>query len=244
MGLPTSTSRNLTTNMHYDFKQKLNKVDSQQFRNLRVPEIDWKLNEAEGIMVEMITNPNKFNNLGLEGFQKNIDDIRTIIVKGIGLAVTQDGNSSIYRATLPLDYGTYLSAYVNLSKGNCKVKVRLNIVQYDDETEESPFDKSSFEWREVNAKYHNKQLVITTDGTFSVTSMELDYVRIPKYFHTAVSAVGGTYNLPDGTTLTGYQNCELPEILHREIVDLAVLITTGDLLANYQVKQAKLQLTN
>jgi hypothetical protein len=33
--------------MHYDFKQKLNKIDSQKHRNLKVPEIDWKLNEAQ-----------------------------------------------------------------------------------------------------------------------------------------------------------------------------------------------------
>ena len=31
--------------MHYDFKMKLNKIDSEQYRNLRVPEIDWLLNE-------------------------------------------------------------------------------------------------------------------------------------------------------------------------------------------------------
>ena len=33
--------------MHYDFKKKLNKVDSEQNRNLLVPEIDWALNEAQ-----------------------------------------------------------------------------------------------------------------------------------------------------------------------------------------------------
>jgi len=31
--------------MHYDFKKKLNKVDSQQNRNLLIPEIDWTHND-------------------------------------------------------------------------------------------------------------------------------------------------------------------------------------------------------
>ena len=47
--------------MHYDVKQKLNKVDSQQYRNLRVPEIDWKLNEAYEIFVKSVAEP-RINN--------------------------------------------------------------------------------------------------------------------------------------------------------------------------------------
>jgi hypothetical protein len=52
-----------------------------------------------------------------------------------------------------------------------------------------------------------------------------------------------SYTLPDGTVLVGSQDCELPEHTHREIVDIAVLITTGDLQSgDYQLKQAKLNL--
>ena len=36
--------------MHYDFKKKFNKIDSQKNRNLLVPEIDWSLNEAVNII--------------------------------------------------------------------------------------------------------------------------------------------------------------------------------------------------
>ena len=65
--------------LQYDFKQKLNKVDSQQYRNLKIPEIDWKLNEAADIYIKTIVEPRKFNNLGFETSQRTIDDIRTIV---------------------------------------------------------------------------------------------------------------------------------------------------------------------
>jgi hypothetical protein len=45
--------------MHYDFKRKFNKVDSQKNRNILVPEIDLYLNEAEEIFVKLIAEPRK-----------------------------------------------------------------------------------------------------------------------------------------------------------------------------------------
>ncbi len=63
--------------------------------------------------------------------------------------------------------------------------------------------------------------------------------------HNAEDYVGATYNLPDGTVLTGTQDCELSEHTHREIVDLAVLILSGQMqLPDYQIKKDKLNLLN
>ena len=39
--------------MHYDVKMKLNKVDSQQYRNLIIPQVDWILNEAQELFVKL-----------------------------------------------------------------------------------------------------------------------------------------------------------------------------------------------
>ena len=57
--------------------------------------------------------------------------------------------------------------------------------------------------------------------------------------------MSGSYKLPSGIVLTGHQNCELPEHTHREIVDLAVLITSMDLsLQESPLKKEKMNLTN
>lgn len=230
--------------MHYDFKQKINKIDSQQYRNLRVPEIDWKLNEACEIFIKSIAEPRFKNQLGFETSQRTIDDIRSIVINSPA-SVISNGNSLEVDYTLPLDYMFFVSAEVELSRQGCSNRTsRVIIRQHDDRFERSPFDKSSFEWKEVNARFVGNTLKMFTDTTFTIVNIKLNYIRKHAYIHNAQDFLpGATYNLPDGTALSGSQNCELPEHTHREIVDIAVLIATGEMqIPDYQIKQAKLKL--
>lgn len=230
--------------MQYDFKQKLNKIDSQQNRNLRIPEIDWKLNEAIDIFIKSIAEPRTYNNLGFEKNQRTIDDIRTIVVNDKIIPATKL-NDYEYYIELPEDYMFYISSNSILKKGTCdNIKSKNHLRQHDDNHELSPFDKSSFEWRETNIRFFDKGIKIFTDGKFSIKELELNYIRKHAYVHNAQGFLPNkTYKLPNGTNLTGMQDCELPEHTHREIVDIAVLISTGDLgIPDYQIKQAKIKL--
>ena len=139
----------------------------------------------------------------------------------------------------------YISADVVISKEGCEYRTATCILrQHDDKHELSSFDKSSFEWKEVNIRFYENGIKIFTDGTFQVEELKLNYIRKHAYIHNAQDFLPtGSYTLPDGTVLTGSQDCELPEHTHREIVDIAVLITTGDLQSgDYQLKQAKINL--
>ena len=224
--------------MHYDFKTKLNKIDSQQYRNLRIPEIDWKLNEAYELFVKMVAKPRLRNNLGFETSQRSTDDIRTIVVK--------DYCSSIVGkvGTLPDNYWHFISGSTLMSKDNCvSFPSTIKIRQHDDEFENSPFDCSSFEWREVNAVFYEEGLRFYDDGTFTNTKMCINYIKKLEYIHNAEDWRGGTYKLPSGVILSGTNDCILPEHTHREIVDIAVLLATGELqLPDFQAKQAKVNL--
>lgn len=233
--------------MHYDVKQKLNKGDSQQYRNLRVPEIDWNLNEALEIFIKSIAEPRSNPLLGFETTQRTIDDIRTIVVNSRPLSVSEITDTDNYVASIPEDYMFYVSAYATISKGSCGVKrVRVKPIQHDDENQESTFDNSSYEWETVNIRFYEDGIKVFTDGTFEVQELELDYIRKTAYIHNAQDFLPTqSYTLPDGTVLSGTQNCELPEHTHREIVDIAVLIITGNLqIPDYQTKQAKINLNN
>jgi hypothetical protein len=232
--------------MHYDFKQKLNKIDSQQYRNLRVPEIDWKLNEAVELFIKMIAQPRTPKFVGFEKTQRSIDDIRTIVKNNVEITPSNiSGNE--FLASLPSDYMFYVSADITISKEGCgDKKARAILIQHDDEHEDSPFDDSSYEWGEVNIRFFENGIKIFSDGTFTPTKLILNYIKKPSYIHNAQDYApgSGSYNLPDGTVLTGSQDCELPEHTHREIVDIAVLITSGDLdMPNYQLKQQKINLS-
>ena len=222
--------------MHYDFKKKLNKVDSEQNRNLLVPEIDWALNEAQELFVKWIAEPRLRSYLGFEKSQRSIDDIRTLVESDKTITI----DNSI--APLPEDYLFFVKADVLMDKGNCKgIKGRLYVRQHDDEFENSPFDKSNFEWRTVNGLFITQGVKVFDDGTFTNKELILSYIRKPKYIHNAQAFRNGTYQLPSGAVLTGTNDCELPEHTHREIVDIAVALVSGELLSpDFQVKLGKL----
>ena len=224
--------------MHYDFKKKLNKVDSEQNRNLLVPEIDWALNEAQELFIKMVAEPRQRGFLGFEKSQRTIDDIRTIVESEQVVTITNGV------APFPERYLFFLKAEVLMDKGNCRgVKGRLHVRQHDDEFENSPFDKSSFEWRIVNGLFITEGVKVFDDGTFTNKSLVLSYIRKPSYIHNANAFRNGTYQLPSGRVLEGTVDCELPEHTHREIVDIAVALVSGELLSNdYQVKLSKLNI--
>lgn len=235
--------------MHYDYKQKLNKIDSQKYRNLIVPEIDWKLNEAIEVFVKMIAEPRYAKAIGFETSQRNIDDIKSIVVDQnikdgtcIKPTVYDEGK---YLVTLPDDYWFHTKSTVIASQGACTLKPMATVKrQHDDLHEWSPFDKSSFLWRECNIEFNKDGIVIFTDGLFTPDWFCLSYIKRPAVVWNAQDFQGGQYRNLQGVMLSGAQNCDLPATVHREIVDLAVLITTGDLqIPDYAIKAAKLKLT-
>ena len=229
--------------MHYDFKTKLNKLDSNQYRNIQIPDIDRKLNEASFMFIKSIAEPRFAKEIGLEMNQRTIEDLRTIIVDNTELTATAYDNYS-YTVTLPVDYLLPANLKVIASKNSCKsVSCDVIIRKHGDKHENSSFDKSSFEWREVNAHFLDNRIRLFTDGIFIIEKLVLDYLRKMLYMHNAEDWDTAGYTLPDGTLLTGTQDCELPDIVHHEIVDLAVLITSGEINArDYSLKQAKIQL--
>lgn len=229
--------------MHYSFKKKLNKIDSQQYRNLLVPEIDWTLNEAYEIFVKSVAMPLRSPyRLGAESNQRSIEDIRILIKNQNDPVNHLTVNNKI--AILPSGYWYFMSAHALVSKGTCtNKKASIKVRQHDDEFEESYFDRSSFEWRSVNCIFETSGIRVFTDDTFEVNKLCLSYITKLEYIHNAEDFRGGTYNLTNGTTLTGTRNCPLPDHTHNEIIDIAVLIATGELqIPDYQIKKAKLDL--
>lgn len=250
--------------MHYDFKKKLNKVDSQQHRNLLIPEIDWVLNEAQMLFINMIAQP---RNHGVGGFEKslrNTHDLQSLVrVKDLAKLGTLPQDQGLLKEyyhwiVLPDDYLYFISAKAKTEKKGCKDRwATIYIRQHDDEFEKSPFDQSSFEWRTVNAtfetltlddkpdkkrKYVNS-LKLYTDGTFVVNSANITYLKEPRRIYFADGLSTKEYKLPSGELLKGSSDCELPEHTHSAIVDLAVQITSGELgLPTYQIHSQKLKI--
>ena len=225
-----------TKEMHYDFKQKFNKIDSQKNKGLLVPEIDWLLNEAVELFIKRVAQPKVDNGLGFEMSQRLIEDIKTLVVGGTWTPVT---NNVI---ALPSNYLYFVRCRVKLSKGNCTdQEAVLYIQEHDDLFEESEFYNSSFEWREVNGVYESQGIQTFTDGTFTINEAKLSYIRKPAYVHNAQDFGSGSYAHPSGVTLSGAVNCDLPDHTHREIVDIAVMLAASEVqTSDLQGKISKL----
>ena len=128
----------------------------------------------------------------------------------------------------------------SLSTVNCVVNEVLN----------DPFYSPSFEWEEVPVVFMGTNSTSCTsgtvlgysDGTFALNNLRLDYLRHPLRISWASGITGG-YTYPNGNPAAGLQNCELAEHTHHEIVDIAVMIASGDLdHPNFQMKMLKTQL--
>lgn len=224
--------------MLYDFKRKLNKLDSQQNRNLLIPEIDWLLNEAQELFVKMIAQPRvNFSPLRFEGSQRTTDDIKNVVEK----EVIPVKNNIV---ELPKNYWHYVSSYCTLRKEDCEVKSKkTEIRKHKEDFENNPFESSSFEWRVINGVFNNKGIELFPATDFSVKEICMVYIRRLNYIHNAGNFGAGKYKLPSGEELSGFENCELPETTHREIVDIAVLLATGEIQSpDYSVKRDKLSL--
>jgi len=224
--------------MHYDFKKKLNKLDSQQYRNLLIPEIDWTLNEAQELFVKMVAKPRINSYLGFEKSQRSIDDIRTV-VKIDNIKCNYD------KIKLPLDYWHFLKGNVFINSDVCnKKKARIYIRQHDDNFQNSPFDKSSYKWGIVNGIFVGNYINLYTND-FRTINANINYIKKLNYIHNAEDFRLGVYDLPSGVELKGSVNCELPDHTHREIVDIAVLLVSGEInTPDYRIKLNKLTFNN
>jgi len=225
-----------TKEMHYDFKQKFNKIDSQKNKGLLVPEIDWLLNEAIELFIKRVAQPKVNNGLGFETTQRIVEDIKTLVVGGTWITVT---NNII---ALPTNYLYFVRGRLKLSKGVCKNKEAvLYLREHNDLFEESQFYNSSFEWREINGVYETEGIQCYTDSTFTINEAKLSYIRKPAYVHNAQDFGILGYAHPSGVTLTGTVNCDLPEHTHREVVDIAVMLAASEVqTSDLQTKISKL----
>ena len=247
--------------MHWDFKIKLNKVDSSDFPNFQIPEIDWLLNEAQILFLKQRYGINNQKRLGFEVSQKRIDDLRELVVKDRVLPAALSATvANQYISEVPDGYAFLVRATVQAQVGEepivCPSKEITAIqVQHDDLSSvlNDPFYSPSYKWGEipmvfgtqVNAvgpptTYHQKKIYTYTDGTFMITAVNIDYLRMPTRVAFPSGVPGGSYTMPDGTAIIANVDSQLPVSTHEEVVDIAVQLAAGDIdHPGYQVRAIK-----
>ena len=187
--------------MHYQFKSKLNKIDSVNNVNYRVPEIDWKLRIAEREFIKERISQSNQSAKGTFGFNnKVIDDLKSIIVQEKITDITVSGNS--YTVELPDNYFYFIECYAECTK-NGKTKLIRCYVRNSNE-EIFIFNQSSFEWEEINIFFEDNKIILASDSTFTIGKVYLKYIKIPVLMHNAEDYYGTVSIL--GSDIKAYYN--------------------------------------
>ena len=220
--------------MHYDFKFKYNKVDSQKNRNFQIPEIDWFLNEAEEIFIKTVAFPRFVTKLGFETSTRNLESIQSIVK-------TEELNISSNFIDLPEDYKFFVKAFAEIKKDTCTKKAKFFVAKHNNLNEFSLYENTSFFWQEVYGRFEDNKIKFLEELETEIKKLFLTYIRKTAYIHNAQAFNVLGYELPGGQALTGTQNCELPENTHREIVDIAVMLASGNLqTSDFNIRMNKL----
>jgi len=157
----------------------------------------------------------------------------------------------------------HIRSRADIEKGGCEEKQGVSTVQVQhddlDNVLQDPFYSPSFEWEEIPIVFMegfssigggdfefpecSGRIIGYSDGTFILNNLRLDYLREPLRISWGAGVGGSSYIYPNGQLAAASNSCELAEHTHHEIVDIAVMIASGDLdHPNLQSKILKTQL--
>jgi hypothetical protein len=221
--------------MHYDFRLKVGMIESLQTRAFTDAEIDWFLNESKDIFTKRFMKlDSQGRRKGFEMDQKDIDDLKSLVVKfpeQPALPLAYYADMHIYELDLNLlthNYLFFIRGVVSVTDDNCTYKAQLKHVRHGDLNEAlaDPFNKSDKKRVLFNfGRSENgvsSSIYLYPDVNHQLSDIVIEYIKTPSKINL------GTYTYIDGTTPPA-QDCDLPEHTHNQIVDIAVLIASGQI---------------
>jgi hypothetical protein len=210
-------------------KQRLNKLDSQDYDNIQCWQIVEAFNKAQ---VEWVrrqlhgTNPYKE---GDEQSNRRKDDLQALLTT-TSLTVTE--REYFYQSNIPSNYLEWKRVDVYANKGCCD-KRRMNVYLGEEGNLNLLLkDKSkqpSFEWGETFATLINDTLHVYTNKDFGIESASLIYYRQPlrvQFLNCSDPYTGETSKVDI--------ECELKDDIIELIIDEAVSIIAGDIESGNQ----------
>ena len=231
-----------TNELVYRFKLEFDKLDSQDYPDVPLPQILTFLNKAIILYVQKCYGLNNNYNLGFEGDQKRIDDLSALVVKDEPQIQYQNDSNieepRYYADISNLKKGKYLHLIRSLSygdKGACKNRVLWNTQVTHDELDEvlvDPTRDPSFEWQEIPIVISQNKIYGYTDGTFKLNTLYIEYIKYPK----EIDLISYTkFNGDPSQTI----DSELPDYSLLDIVTLAVRLAQATIsnVEGYQIAE-------
>jgi hypothetical protein len=219
----------LNSTITIKIKQRLNKLDSNDYDNIECWQVVESFNKAQ---VEWTRRQLHGINLVKEGDEQSTrrkDDLQ-VLLSTQTLSFTDKGDYST--AALPVEYLQWKRVDV-FAKKDCCDKRRMTIYLAEEgnvnQLLRDANKKPSFEWSETFATLINNQVHVYTNNDFEVESSDFIYYRQP--IKIQIQGCVDPY-----TSLQSLVNveCEFKDDIIEVIIDEAVAILAGDIESSNQ----------
>lgn len=213
-----------TDTLLYQIDFKLNKLSTNRHQSIPLEDKILALREAQMRLIKKKVNLNNLYRLGFDSFKSRYQDLQNLVVDYEKVNPTKTlSELDTYKFSienLKSKYYLPVDMYLLASKGSCKNHIIYipRITKHGDVTTQlnNPHYNPSFAYQEGLAAITGDEVIIYTGGDFDVDTVMFSYIRYPKLIDKE-----GYINL-DGIPSTN-QDCELPEYLQDELLELAIM---------------------
>ena len=210
-------------------KQRLNKLDSQDYDNIECWQITEAFNKAQ---VEWIRRQLHGINIVKEGDEQStrrIDDLQ-LLLGTINIPFVKSDISSY--ADLPANYLQWKRVDVTAKKGCCDDRRMSVYLAEEGNLNQLLFDnakKPSFEWAETFATLKSNKVNVYTNNEFDISSGALTYYRQPIRVE-----IQGCVDPYTGVQTVTDVECEFKDDIVELLIDEAASILAGDIESGNQ----------
>jgi hypothetical protein len=224
----------LNSTITIKIKQRLNKLDSQDYDNITCWQVVEAFNKAQ---VEWSRRQLHGINVVKEGDEQSTrrkDDLQKLLIKTPLTSVKKD---LYYEGDVPVNYLQWKRVDIYAKKECCDKRRMTVYLAEEGNLNQLLRDKSkqpSFEWAETFATLINDTVHLYTNNEFEVEEAYLTYYRQPVKIQ-----IDGCSDPYTGITSTTNVDCEFKDDIIELIIDEAVSILAGDIESGNQFSRTQ-----
>lgn len=229
------------TTLQLKIKQRLNKLDSQDYDNFECWQIVEAFNKGQVEWVRRQIQGTNITKTGDEQTRMRISDLQILLKTE--LLPMNPMDTYAQSEILPSDFMYFKRVNIHSHKDCCETKTDMTVTYLAEEENISlllgdDLKKPSFEWGETFCTFVGNRLRVYTGNDFEVVNSILMYYRFP--VNIQIAGCVDPYTLQtSGADVT----CEFKDDIAEILIDEAVQILAGDIesITQYQIAQSTSQ---
>lgn len=219
----------LNSTLTIKIKQRLNKLDSQDYDNITCWQIVEAFNKAQVEWARRQLHGINLTKEGDEGSTRRKDDLQ-VLLETFDLNIAD--KEYYYTASLPEDYLQWKRVDVITKKGCCDKRRMMVYLAEEGNLRELLRDKAkqpSFEWGETFATLKGGNINVYTNDEFDIEEEELIYYRQPIKIQ-----INGCIDPYTNLASTTNVECEFKDDIIELLIDESASILAGDIESGNQ----------